>query len=125
MPPGQKIDPQLKAQLEGDDAGTVEAVLRLRSPDEKRRFPTPDETESLARRLLEETARSTGTQPVDYSVFRNLASFVVVAPRDFLRALLEHADVAGATLNRRQESSHIAPVRKRPLSEGGSGKESA
>lgn len=112
----RKIDAALEEALSRGSSQPISAVVRFRSPDQKRRFPTADETGALAEHAISQAQRQSGDRPVDYNVLANLASMVVVASAPFIRGLVECDDVAAATLNHPVEL--IRPVAKRAAPSG-------
>jgi hypothetical protein len=96
-----RMDPALSAQLDAAaaDDQPVQAVIALRR-DAGPAAAGGQDVGALAEDLLSRVARETGTPPVDHNVFRNLGSFVVVAPPAFVRCLLEQPEVEAAMANR-------------------------
>jgi hypothetical protein len=113
----QRVDPELTRQLEQGAAtnGPVEAVFTLRCEKSAREFLSPEETVTLAQRLLKRVSEETREEPQAVNVFRNLGSFVVVAPSRFVRRLLDQAEISSAVANRQPGDSLIRPRRKRAL----------
>ena len=95
-----RMDPALSAQLDAAaaDDQPVQAVIALRR--DAGPAAGAQDVGAIAEDLLARVARETGCAPVDHNVFRNLGSFVVVAPPQFVRALLEQPEVEAAMANR-------------------------
>jgi hypothetical protein len=110
------VDPELLRQLDerATGAGSVGAVLTLR-PARAAQKTGPNDTEAIVRRLLQRVKEQVGMAADDYHVFRNLGSFVVVAPPQFVRALIAQDEIASATANRQPQSFAIPPRGKRPV----------
>ena len=98
-----RIDPTLLQLLESAEAAAsadaVEAVCLLEGAVS---LP-PDQTERVAREVLERVAGQVGEAARRYKVFRNLGSFVVSASAGFVRELLKQPEIQSAVANRRQE----------------------
>jgi hypothetical protein len=100
--PAKKIAPELLRQLDSAEAGvnSVQAVFSLRPTVAGKRFIEPKDTDRVVKQMLQRVQRETGTKPEDYHVFPNLGSFVIAAPAQFLRRLLEQKEIASAIPNR-------------------------
>jgi hypothetical protein len=111
---GAKTDPELVRQLNEAtaDGGAVEAVVKLHPDDPTEIVPSPERTEALTRQVLHRVKKRVGSSETRYNVFRNLGSFVVSAPREFVRELIAQPEVASAMANRQSESPLIAPVKR-------------
>ncbi|MDR7419259.1 MAG: hypothetical protein QN178_10160 [Armatimonadota bacterium] len=111
-----RVDPELLRQLDqhAADARPVEAVFTLRG-GKTARSAKADETEAAVRRLLRRVEAEVGVPPVNYNVFRNLGTFVVVASPEFVRALAAQGEIATATANRQPQSMVIPPRARRPV----------
>jgi hypothetical protein len=112
-----KLDPTLQKELDSPRAetATVEAVVRLQPADPGRRFLSPEETDSLVEQVVKAAESECGVKPDEINVFRNLGTFAVRASGKFVKALVKHEQVAGATANRQPGSGLIPPHRKRPV----------
>lgn len=112
----KKIDPDLLAQLEtaagAAATGVIQAVVQLRPGKGNDVAPQPDQTERIVGSLLARVARQVGLDPADFNVFPNLGSFVISAPGDYLRALLDQPEVASALANRPGETGPRLPARR-------------
>jgi hypothetical protein len=100
--PGARVDPELRRQLDAASAAgsPVAAVIGLRPRGEGVAILTSEQTERLARQLLERIERSTGIGPRAVNVFQHLGSFLVVAEPAFLDELLAQPEVRSAVANR-------------------------
>jgi hypothetical protein len=98
-----RTDPVLSAQLREAAAGDepVQAVIGLR---EEEGGAGGDAVTGLTEDLLARVKEQTGAEARDYNVFRNLGSFVVVAPARFIEGLLEQPEVESAMANRQPEA---------------------
>lgn len=95
-------DPELVRHLADPDLADepMEAVIVLQSADAAQAAPSPEETERVARRLIDRVAREVGSGARDVHVFRYLGTFIVAAEPTFLRTLLRQPEIASATMNR-------------------------
>jgi hypothetical protein len=98
----KRIHPELLRQLETAEAGDsdLQAVFYLKPSNPKQQFMEPEETEATVKRILKRVAKETGIKPEDSHIFRNFGSFVVAAPAQFVRKLLEQDEIASAVPNR-------------------------
>jgi hypothetical protein len=125
MPQSQSsgmVDPELVRQMNEVAASDkpVEAVVRLRADDPSEIVPSPERTEELAEKVLKRVAKRSGNPKTRYNVFKNLGSFFVSAPTEFVRELISQPEVAAAVANRQPDSPDsalISPVEKKPLRE--------
>jgi hypothetical protein len=101
---GAKVDPELLRQLDAAKPAQrpVAAVIGLRPPGEGV-VPTPEQTQTLSRELLQRTQRRTGSSAHAVNVFQHLGSFLVVADPDFLADLLTQPEVRSALANRQPD----------------------
>ena len=99
-----RTDPVLSAQLDEAAAGErpVQAVIGLHR-DSGGGASTAGDVGALTADLLARVTRATGSEALEHNVFRNLGSFVVVAPPAFIRGLLEQPEVESAMANRQPE----------------------
>ena len=113
--PSTKTDPELFRQLNETATGdeSIEAVIRLRPLMRSQAAPSPEETTELTQKILDRVKQKCGKSETRYNVFKNLGSFVVSAPPDFVRELIEQPEVAAAVANRQPGSAVIAPLKKR------------
>ena len=104
-----RTDPVLSAQLRAAAAGEapVEAVIGLRQ--EGRGAGDGDAVAALTEDLLARVREQTGAEAHDYNVFRNLASFAVVAPARVIASLIEQPEVESAIANR-QPGAVVEPL---------------
>lgn len=101
-----RIDPELTKQMNEAAAGEpVAAIIRLGPTSAKSLSPSPDETDRIAHELLARAQRRVKSKAPDFNVFKNLGYFVVSAPVDYLRALVDQPEVAHAFPNIRREST--------------------
>jgi hypothetical protein len=115
--PRHRPDPELIRQLDAAGPGQeVSAVFSVRPDPGAEAAPSPEETAALVDDLVQRVQQQTGQEPGRVTVFRNLGSFAVSAPADFVRRLLEQREVVTATANVRPEDLPIRPVgpRRRP-----------
>ncbi|WP_342377840.1 hypothetical protein NVS55_00945 [Myxococcus stipitatus] len=94
------LDPELARQL--DSAPFVQAIVRLRASQPGRLALPPDETETVAKRVLERVQRELGRPPRAVNIFRNLGYFVVDAESQFVRRLIEQDEIVSASANYRR-----------------------
>src|SRR5262249_48832671 len=115
----RNIDPELLRQLNAvaADNEPVEAVVRLNPDNPAEIVPSPERTEELARKVLQRVAKRVGNPVMKHNVFSNLGSFVVSAPTQFVRELIEQPEVAAAVANRQAGEALIPPINKKPLVE--------
>ena len=115
----QKIDPTLRSQLNAvaADDEHVEAVVRL-CPDRPGEIvPSPERTQELAIRIIRRVGKRVGNPSTRHNIFSNLGSFVISAPRHFLRELIQQPEVAAVVANRQTGEALIPPIDKKPLVE--------
>lgn len=114
----KRIDPALLAQLDppssAKSASLVEAVVQLRPEKAGEVLPPAERTEQVVRSLVSRVSRKVGLKPADLNVFPNLACFVIAAPGDFLRELLDQPEVQGAMPNRPTAAGTRGPAPRRP-----------
>jgi hypothetical protein len=106
---GAKVDPELLRQLDAARAAgsPVAAVIGLR-PQGEGAILTAEQTERLARQLLERIERSTGTGARAVNVFQHLGSLLVVAEPAFLAELLAQPEIRSAVANRQPDDPRPA-----------------
>lgn len=107
--------PELLAQMDRAGDAPVQAIIQLRQPGKAGAVPSPDESTSLAKQVLERVAEKVGKAAVRSNVLRNLATVVVEAHPSFLRSLVQQPEVISAIPNQTSESPFIPPVGKRPV----------
>jgi len=98
------VDPELERQIENADGNLVQAVVRLRPGSRDEVVPSPEETERLTHSLLERAEAAARVGAADFNVFENLGYFVVSAPAEYVRALIQEPEVASAIPNRRDST---------------------
>lgn len=115
----QKIDPELIRQLGAvaADDEPVEVVVRLRPDTPAEVVPTPERTKELVKEILQRVGKRMGNPAMRHNIFSNLGSFVVSAPTNFVRELIEQPEVASAVANRQAGEAMIPPINKKPLVE--------
>jgi hypothetical protein len=113
-----KLDPEFVRQLdEAQGQEAVQAVVRLQPSDHDSAVVVdPEETDRMARELVDRVKESSGSRDAAINVFRNLGSFAISASADFLRALARQPEVAAVVANRQPGSALIPPAGKRPAS---------
>jgi hypothetical protein len=97
-----KTHDELIRQLETAEAGNhgVEAVFSIHSPDPGQKFATPEQTESVVKKLIKRLEVETGESPEDYNIFKNLGTFAVAASPRFVRRIMDQSEIASALANR-------------------------
>jgi len=100
---GPKVDPALAAELEKMSAGeeTLDVVVQLLPEELDSPALSPERTEEVTRQLLTRIAGKIGVSATDVNVFKHLGSFVVSAPKAFIRELVDQPEIAAAVSNRR------------------------
>jgi hypothetical protein len=115
--PGGSGKPQTDANLltdlmRAEKAGQpVQAVVFL--DDEGLEAPSADQTEMTVRKVIKRAEAQTATRPIAVNVFRNLHSFALEAPAEFVRALLDDPAVRSARSNRVPTRSAEPPAKRR------------
>lgn len=115
---GSKVEPGLLKLLEADDdaAEPIDVVIRFDLPDPAQATAAGStlmqRREALARSMtatieqaLSRAGDTAGQSPTAVSLFPSVGSAFVQAKRPFVRALLDQAEVLGATLNCRDTPS--------------------
>jgi len=110
-----KVNPELLQQL--DQAGTrpVQAIVQLRPSGKADAGISPEETDRLAKHVLQRVAEAVGSAASRVNVLRNLGTAIVEADADFIRSLIEQPEVIAAMPNQTAESPFIPPKKKRPV----------
>ena len=104
------IDPELMRQLTHARPGElVEGVFMLRTPSSQA-CPDASETQDQVQRLLSSARRRSGARDDRLTIFENLQSFALRAPRELVQAVLESPDIASAMANQQPESLLIEPT---------------
>lgn len=111
------IDPELVKQLDkaAAEEQPVEAVIRLKPDNAADIVPTAERTEEITKQLLARVKKQIGVGANQYNVFRNLGSFVVSAPPNFIRELISQPEVAAVVANQQPGSAYIEPIKKAPV----------
>lgn len=96
----KKADKALQQYLESAPSADkpIAVAISLRQPSQTA-FLTPEQTVSVATHLIDDVCVKVGEKPENLNVFKNIASLVVAAKPQFIRALLAHKDVAHAMAN--------------------------
>ena len=94
--------------------GLVDAVVLLRPP-KGGGAPAPAQSRALAASVLSRAAKETGLQADASTVFDNLHSFSVRAPKRFVEALERATEVAQVVPNTLSQSPLIEPVKRTPV----------
>lgn len=104
---GPRIDPELMRQVEDAESATaaadqaqVQAVVFLDPVFEHPEDHEPEDVEQLVSRVIHRVQQASGQEPHDVNIFRNLGSFIVQAPPQFLRCLIEQPEIRSARANR-------------------------
>jgi len=92
------VDPKLTKEVARllKDNGDLQAVFTLSSGDKPL---APAETESSVRKLLSRAEEQSSSKPKRVQVFRNLQSFSIEAPAQFIQHLMRAEGVDSAALN--------------------------
>ena len=109
-----KINPELLGQMEKAGGSPVQAIVQLRAAHQPGVIPSPDDTTQLAKAVLHRVATDVGHPATRSNVLGNLATLIVEADSDFLRALMKQPEVISAIPNKTAESPFIPPHGKRP-----------
>jgi len=106
-----KIDPVLRAELEGASSGTapIAAVIKLRPNDPGHVSLPPEETHRVTEKVLERVREHAGDREKDYYVLDMLGAFNLVAPAHFVIELLKQPEVASAMAAESEDSAYIPP----------------
>lgn len=110
-----ELHARLLKELDGDAQSLVQAIVQIRSANDPKTIPSPEESTTLANSVLERVAERVGCRPSRTNILRNLATIVVEAPPAFIRSLIEQPEVISAIPNQSEESPFIPPKRKRPV----------
>lgn len=96
-----KADPKLQQMLEHpvSDDETIEVAVTLQAAERKDGL-SPEDADSITRRLVDDVSLHCGEKPEALNIFRNIGAFVVAAKPGLIRALLDHEDVGRAMANR-------------------------
>jgi hypothetical protein len=105
--------PELLKHLDRN-GGTAAVVVALKSPD-ARPVPLPEETERLAKKLISDAEKATGSHPGSSNVFRRFGRFVLEAPAEMIRYIAAQPEVEEVIPNERRDFGLISPVRIKPV----------
>jgi hypothetical protein len=89
-----KIDPRLKRALK--QGGQVQASFTLK--DNEGRLLKPEETDTIAKKIVSKAAKESKAGVHKLVVFKNLQSFSVNAPADLVQKLTDDEAVGTAAL---------------------------
>jgi hypothetical protein len=108
---GARIDPELRAELEGASSKTdpIAAVIKLRSDSPRHDSLPPEETERVTERILARVRQRAGDREHEYYVLDMLGAFNLVAPAHFVVELLKQPEVASAMAAERENTAYIPP----------------
>jgi hypothetical protein len=112
-PQGYADLPELLKHLDSD-GGTAAVVVALKAPGGRPVLP-PEETELLAKKLISDAEKVTGSHPGNSNIFRRFGRFVVEAPAEIIRYIAAQPEVSEVTPNERRDFGLIAPVRSKPV----------
>ena len=106
-----RIDPALRDLLENatTDSAPIAAVVKLRPSDETQLKLAPEETQRVAKIVLDRVRQQVGEKEQDYYVLDMLGAFNLVAPPDFIVNLLNQPEVASAFSAEDEGSGFIRP----------------
>jgi hypothetical protein len=96
------------------DGGKAAVVVALKAP-EAHPVPPPEETERLAKKLIGDAEKATGSHPGNSNVFRRFGRFVLEAPAEMIRYIAAQPEVEEVTPNERRDLGLISPVRNKPV----------
>jgi hypothetical protein len=114
-PQGYADLPELLRHLDRD-GGTAAVVVALKAPD-AHPVPPPEETERLAKKLIDDAEKATGSHPSNSNVFRRFGRFVLEAPAEIIRYIAAQPEVEDVTPNEKRDLELISPVRSKPVRE--------
>lgn len=110
-----KIHPELSEQLASAGSKPLQAIFRLRSPDDPDAKLLPNETARLADAVLTRAAAHCDHPVVRHNVLQNLATLIVEADAEVIHWLARQNEIASASPNKTAESPFIPPKGKRPV----------
>lgn len=111
----EELYARLLEELDRAGESLVQAIVQIRSPDEPKTVPSPEEAIKLANSVLDRVAASVGCSANKTNILRNLATIVVEAPPAFIRSLIKQPEVISVIPNQTAESPFILPKRKRQV----------
>jgi len=117
--PPTQIDPELTRQLNCARPGQLVAgVFVLRTPP-ARKFLTAAETRTQVQQLLTTAREQSQTREDRLTLFENLQSFALQAPRELLQTVVDSPLIASAMANQQPEGLLMEPIRPtQPSSRG-------
>lgn len=101
-------------QSDAAGAGLVDVVVVLK-PSPGGQLLAPSQSKKMVKTVIDRVQNATGLLAGDTTVFENLGSFAVRAPKRFVDTLKQEKEVAQVIPNKNRESAFIAPVKKRPV----------
>lgn len=111
--PKATIDPKLVRQLaQASDKSSVGAVFTLKTPPGEPYLSATSARDAMGK-IVEEASAEANVRPHRVTLFPNVQSFAVSGPPALVRRLVEHADIASAMANARDEDLLIRPVDSR------------
>lgn len=109
--PSPEVDAELTRQLSRAAPGeAVQGVFVLRTPPSQA-YLTAAETRDRVHELLTAAQKRCGFDCEQVTIFENLQSFALQAPREVLQAVLASPQIASAMANAQPESLQIEPIR--------------
>jgi len=109
--PSPEVDAELTRQLSRAAPGeAVQGVFVLRTPP-KQPYLTAAETRDQVHALLTAAQKHCGFDCEQVTIFENLQSFALQAPREMVQAVLASPQIASAMANAQPESLQIDPIR--------------
>ena len=97
-----------------DEHGGHAAVVVTLKPPPGQIVPAANETERLAKELIERAEKATGLRVEKSNVFQRLGRFVFDAPAGVIRHIAQQPEVTETTPNELRGFGLIDPVRKGP-----------
>ena len=101
-------------QREAPGVGLVDVVVVLK-PSAGGRPLAASQSKKMVKTVIDRVQNATGLLAEATTVFENLGSFAVRAPKRFVDTLKREKEVAQVIPNKNRESAFIAPIRKRPV----------
>ena len=112
------VDPELTRQLSRAKPGEiVQGVFVLQTPPTQS-YLTAAETRARVQEVLSAAQKECGQRCLRVTVFENLQSFALQAPREVVEAVLQSPAINSAMANVQRESMQIEPIRPTPPESG-------
>jgi hypothetical protein len=109
--PPPQVDLELTRQLSQAAPGqAVQGVFVLRTPPSQP-YLTAAETKDRVHAVLAAAQKQCGADCERVTIFENLQSFALQAPREMVQAVLSSPAIASAMANTQPESLQIEPIR--------------